>query len=281
MRKNIAFFLAAILVLMAAFIFVERAFAPSFQKCIAEHPQSDSNSAAEKNPTRFYVAVSTYVRCSGRFIESHNGAFTALSTFIIAAFTGTLWIATTRQAELTKEALIADKRAFIFTNSLNGFWEQDPSTGLYNWRFRALWQNSGDTPTRHMVMHVACELRNAMLPPGFNFNYPTTQTGTAMLAPKSSSYGGIAPMSPAAAITRQDILDVQQGRKFLYLWAWARYFDVFPGTPQHITRFCWPIAPPGNPLAYTPCQVPNMPNSLSFGNIHHTEGTCADEECLG
>jgi hypothetical protein len=177
MRKNIAFFLAAILVLMAAFIFVERAFAPSFQKCIAEHPQSDSNSAAEKNPTRFYVAVSTYVRCSGRFIESHNGAFTALSTFIIAAFTGTLWIATTRQAELTKEALIEDKRAFIFTNSLNGFWEQDPSTGLYNWRFRALWQNSGDTPTRHMVMHVACELRNAMLPPGFNFNYPTTQTG--------------------------------------------------------------------------------------------------------
>jgi hypothetical protein len=149
----------------------------------------------------------------------------------------------------------------------------------YNWRFRPIWQNSGDTPTRNMVMHVTCELRNTVLPSGFDFNYPTTQTGTGLLAPKSTSMGGIAPNYPVAAITPQDILDVQHRRKFLYLWGWVRYHDVFPDTPQHITRFCWLIVPTGNPLVYTPGQTPNLPHSLSFGNIHHSEGNCADEEC--
>jgi hypothetical protein len=74
-------------------------------------------------------------------------------------------------------------------------------------------------------------------------------------------------------------LDAQAGRKFIYLWGWVRYFDVFPRTPEHITRFCWLIVPVGDPLAFVPGAAPNQPGSLSFGSLHHSEGNCADEEC--
>ena len=77
-------------------------------------------------------------------------------------------------------------------------------------------------------MHVQCALMNAALPTGFDFNYHTTVIGTALIPPKITVMGGIAPTMPGAPISPQDILDIQQGRKFLYLWGWARYFDVFP-----------------------------------------------------
>jgi hypothetical protein len=88
--------------------------------------------------------------------------------------------------------------------------------------------------------------------------------------------GGLAPTPPIAAVTSQNLWDVQQGRQFLYLWGWVRYFDVFPNTKQHITRFCWMVMPVGDPFTY----VPNDPqHTLRFDNIHHTEGNCADDEC--
>jgi hypothetical protein len=80
---------------------------------------------------------------------------------------------------------------------------------------------------------------------------------------------------PKAAISLQDILDSQHGTKWLYIWGWARYSDVFANTPQHITRFCWVITPVGDPLAFDP----NVPSGIDFQTVHHTEGNCADDEC--
>jgi hypothetical protein len=266
MPKQIAFLLAVFVVLCALFVVGERTFSTSFQQCIA---------AAGENTTAFGVTVDSYVRCTGRFVKTYEAAITALATIIIAAFTGTLWVATSRQAELTREALIADKRAFVFATGFNGFWERSP-TGQYNWRFRPVWQNSGDTPTKDMRMHTSCELRNTPLPRDFDFDRAATQTGTGLLPPRATNMGGLAPMPPMAAITPQNLLDVQQGRQFLYLWGWVRYFDVFPNTKQHITRFCWMIVPIGDPFTY----VPDDPqHTLRFDHIHNTEGNCADDEC--
>jgi hypothetical protein len=146
-----------------------------------------------------------------------------------------------RSAGIARDAMIAGERAFVFTVGLAPFWELDPTTNLYNWRFRPTWKNSGDTPTRRMIMHSECALRTTPLPEGFDFSYPTAYVGTALIPPNTETHGGIAPRSPAPAITPQDILDIQAGRKFLYYWGWAKYFDVFPDTPQHITRFCWQV----------------------------------------
>jgi hypothetical protein len=214
--------------------------------------------------------------CTGTFIDANYGAITALSTIIIAAFTGTLWSATTRQAELTKEALIADKRAFIFAKSLGGFWERDDQIGLYNWRFRPLWENTGETPTSRMTMCTECELRNTPLPNNFDFRHDPQHVGNGLIGPKSATYGGIAPQSPAAAVSPSDLHDVQHGRKFLYLWGWIRYYDVFPGTPQHVTRFAWAIVVLGDPFKYDPAAAVC---SVSFSNIYLASGNCADDDC--
>jgi hypothetical protein len=181
-----------------------------------------------------------------------------------------------RSADIARDAMIAGERAFVFTIGLSPFWEIEPTTSLYNWRFRPNWKNSGDTPTSRMTMHSECVLRIDPLPQGFDFNYSTTDIGTALIPPNSETHGGIAPRNPAPAITPQDILDIQAGRKFLYYWGWAKYFDVFPGTPQHITRFSWQVFAIGNPLAYNPTIVPQ---NLVFPTILNTEGNCADDEC--
>jgi hypothetical protein len=218
----------------------------------------------------------------------------AFFTFVLSVSTIGLWIVTwqasasqardmkasiaaaEKSADIAREAMIAGERAFVFATGVVPFWEKDTTTNLYHWRFRPNWKNSGDTPTKRMTMHSRCMLRAAPLPSRFDFNYPTTEIGTALIPPNTETGGGLAPRAPAPAISPQDILDVQSGQKFLYFWGWAKYYDVFPGTPQHITRFCWQVLALGDALAYDPAVVPQ---NLTFPNIHHTEGNCADDEC--
>jgi hypothetical protein len=193
-----------------------------------------------------------------------------------------LWLAfkqSRRPADIARDAMVAGERAFVFAIDVFPMWEIDPVTGNHNWRFRPIWKNSGDTPTGNMTMHTECELPSSQLPPGFDFNYPTTQIGTALIPPGTTCAGSIAPRLPSLAITPQDILDMQAGRKILYFWGWAKYRDVFPNTPDHITRFCWMIVSTGTPLTFVSGQVSGQPNALNFASIHHTEGNCADDEC--
>jgi hypothetical protein len=198
-------------------------------------------------------------------------ALLAQAAFLLLAFRETR-----RGADIAREAMIAGERAFVFALDVSPFWEINATTGAYDWRFRPVWKNSGDTPTRNMIMHTSCMIQTTPLPPGFNFDDPDAQTGRGLIPPNTQTLGGVAPTPPAPAITPQDILDVRNGTKFIFLWGWARYFDVFPGTEQHITRFCWLIDPVGDPTI--PYDA-NSPTRVIFRTIHHSEGNCADEEC--
>ena len=242
----------------------------------AVHRKARSRQTTDKEgPVLLREATVSYVRCTGEYVETNKEGITALAMIAIAAFTCTLWLATSRQALLTREALVADKKAFVFPIGLNQSYEKDTATSFYNWRFKANWRNSGDTPTRNLRLHVVCELRDSLLPANFDFDLPNPNPQTGLLGPKFDSLLGVAPMPPLPAITAQDIADIQQARKTLYLIGWVKYFDVFPGTPEHITRFCWQIMPEGNPYTF----VPNDPNNaLLFGYVHNVRGNSADNE---
>ena len=82
-----------------------------------------------------------------------------------------------------------------------------------------------------MKMYTECMVRNAPLPTGFDFTTTAMGTGSGMIPPKSSLHGGLGPGAGQAAMTPQDILDSQAGRKFIYLWGWIEYNDVFPKRP--------------------------------------------------
>jgi hypothetical protein len=162
----------------------------------------------------------------GSFITSNN--ISALATVVIAAFTITLWVATSRQAELTREALIANKRAFVYATNIFSAFSYDNTNKMYNWRFRPVLRNNGDTPTKNLTMFVTCEVRNSEIPIGYPFTHDSQQVAHGTIGPRFELYGGLTPPPQAAAITPQDIIDAQAERKFIYVWGWVKYYDVFP-----------------------------------------------------
>jgi hypothetical protein len=259
-----------------ALIALARDQSPSFETCIGK--QSEQYGAAQQIKGSANAVVPLVqrwpfaIRCSGAFLDDNNAVIGGVATVIIAIFTIVLALASGRQANLTREALVADKRAFLFAIQISPVWEKVGDE--YFWRVRPVWRNYGFTPTRKLRTYVDCEIRNSVLPPDFNFRHDPTQIGKGLMAPQYESPVGQAPRSPGAPISPQDILDVQQGRKFIYLWGWARYFDVFRGTPERVTHFCWFITAIGDPKA---SDTNSPPEKLRFHFVVHPIGNYADQ----
>jgi hypothetical protein len=235
-----------------------------------------------------------------QFLDDHDGAVTAVATAVIAAYTVVLSVSTKRlwrqaktaseiakaaadqakrSVDLAEASLVAGERAFIFAVGIAPLWEKSPDGKVYCWRFRPSWNNSGDTPTRELSFNTECVLLDKTdLPKDFNFDQDTQPPGKGLIPPKSTLSGSQAPKVPLSAITPQDLADMQGGRKHLFFWGWARYRDIFPNTPQHITRFCWMITVVGDPFNYDP-NSDKPEHRLVFSYVLYSLGNCADEEC--
>jgi hypothetical protein len=73
-----------------------------------------------------------------------------------------------------------------------------------------------------------------------------------------------------------DLIDVRDERKYFYIWGVARYRDVFPKTPEHVTKFC--VVASG--LAGDPKKTwdsKTNPVDILFRTYHRHN--CADEDC--
>jgi hypothetical protein len=116
MLRQVAIFLTALLVLLGAFLLVERTSSPFFQKCISEEGGSKGEQPAKESNSSVSPIITAYVRCSGRFMDGHGVGLTAIASFIIAAFTATLWIATKQQGFVTLESLRLAREEFISTH---------------------------------------------------------------------------------------------------------------------------------------------------------------------
>jgi hypothetical protein len=101
--KSTLIFLVAFCVALTAFVWTENGIAPSFQSCISQ----SASEPGDKSSKNFIVpsVIKSQAICSFRLIDRHNGFFAALAAVIVAAFTFTLWIATSKQARLTKEVI--------------------------------------------------------------------------------------------------------------------------------------------------------------------------------
>jgi hypothetical protein len=109
MPKHIATFFAFLLVLLALFVAAEKKFSPFFQSCIGQQQMgADSNDLG--------AVITHYTQCTGQFVDTHGVGIAALASLVIAAFTGTLWIASSRQGQLTFESLELARKEFISTH---------------------------------------------------------------------------------------------------------------------------------------------------------------------
>ena len=199
-----------------------------------------------------------------------------IANVALAFLTFKLWQEAKKSAELTRNATVVDNRAFVFATGYAPIWEIDP-TGNVAFRFLPQWKNSGATPTRQLRLYAWSHVTNAELPVNHDFTIEQVPQTLGFIGPHSEAGGLLVPPPPSFhPISLQDIIDVQGGTKFLYLWGSARYHDAFEGTPERITRFAWRIIPVGVAQNYNPF---TDPAALQFHWVQLQRGNCTDEEC--
>ena len=164
----------------------------------------------------------------------------------------------------------ARDRAYVHFNGCRYISHRSDELSPVFWRLRPRWINSGNTPPRNLRIYTHYELLEHPLPNDYEFTPEEHQPTSALLAPKAELEGGFRDIDGA------DLVAVKEGRKFLYVWGDARYRDVFPYTPERVTKFCaFARVVTGDPTA--PWHSERNKMEIAFGV--YERHNCADEEC--
>lgn len=167
--------------------------------------------------------------------------------------------AATRSATAAENAIVKLERAFVAVGGFPWLWHHDTDrSGKFWYSIHPLIENRGNTPTKDMRIVVNSALRDSELPDNFEFPY-SSEPGPSFIPPNGNMSGG------ERILLDDDLLAVQRGEKFFYIWGKIEYRDIFDGTPTHTTLFCTQISKVlGNPLDPT---TPHDPKATSV-EIH-------------
>lgn len=173
-----------------------------------------------------------------------------------------------RANDINRDSVVATGRAYVMFRGLNltgALTSDDPSQSRF--RVNPIWENVGNTPTQDMEIYTnpAKPVRTIL-----DMTMPKTpDISQGLLGPHATGFGG------SSYVSGQDLLDIRDGKLRLYIWGWTRYHDVFPSTPERMTRFCLivnsvqgdPNVPGESALGGVPCGP--------FGNNYE----CTDSAC--
>jgi hypothetical protein len=174
------------------------------------------------------------------------------------------------QVRISELAMIANNRAYVHHDGFRWISHPDPNGKLF-WRIRPSWRNTGNTPTRKLRIYIGYELRDYPLPADFSFSVPDD---VSMPVVTLESKGRVE--SVPYDLWADDLLSTSEGKKFFWVWGVASYRDIFPGTPEHITRFCVHITNvSGNPRR----PYSESDNVVDIRFQTYDKNNCCDEEC--
>lgn len=145
----------------AIFIAAEENLSDSFRQCVSNWDENHAKSQPDEYRFVIVKIVSGHALCVVKAFDKHNGIFAALAAFIIAWFTYTLDLSTSRLWRTEERNFQTAQRAFVFLDGFNvelttatdsktvtaemlpQWYRSDP--GLYITRFAALpkWRNAG------------------------------------------------------------------------------------------------------------------------------------------
>jgi hypothetical protein len=173
-------------------------------------------------------------------------------------------------ADTAKLAMVASNRAYVHFNGCRWISHRQDEDSAVFWRIRPRWVNSGNTPPRNLHFYVHYELLDAPLAPGYSFTQDDLPKRRALLPPKGEIE------SESRDFSGTDLAAVKTGTKFLYVWGTAKYRDIFPSTPEHITKFCV--------FARSITGDPTMPwnattNIMDIAFATYERHNCADDDC--
>lgn len=135
-------------------------------------------------------------------------------------------------ADIARTSLISTQRAYIRVANYPWLWRPDfDRPGKFFYDITPIVENGGNTQTVDAKINVNSALRDKPLPEGFDFPYTAEHVFTLIGAHQTVGASN-------AVISDDNLLLVQKGKKFFYIWGTITYRDVFPNTPEHVTEFC-------------------------------------------
>ena len=188
------------------------------------------------------------------WFDSPVSLFTGL-LFVVSAFQAVfIWLSFKESqtasvaANKSANALMAAERAYVFVKAFAPVELRTPDALVAGWQCIVVWENSGNTPTKDLTTWISWDVFDK--PIDDNFTFPDNKRE----ASESSGIGFIGPRAQmnvnTFTVSVQDAVELMMERKFLYIWGWVEYNDIFPGTPRHKTEFCNRVI--GSPVANNP-----------------------------
>jgi hypothetical protein len=186
------------------------------------------------------------------------------ATFGLWIFTGLLWQATktavmdeSEAIRLSKGQFVATNRPFVFLKEIKTIFDRPPDDHpqsgsgqlmakmgmthhpIRSWTLLPIWENSGNTPTKSLIVNFCChELKNEL--PLDNILPDTGRPSRSLIGPHSSITSEGKTLDGALINRLRDGQDC-----FIYVWGWAEYNDEFEGTERHRTEFCFRVVHTG------------------------------------
>jgi len=139
-----------------------------------------------------------------------------------------------RDAEInTQTALIITNRPYVFVRDFVPIAVGDPNQP-FAWHCVVIWENSGATPTQDLKMWVSWARFTAPVADNYTFNDRGEKTGdSATIIPPRGRVS-----TTVFTLDFEHAVSIMQRSAFTYIWGWAEYSDIFPGTARRRTEFC-------------------------------------------
>ena len=169
---------------------------------------------------------------------------------------------------INRDALESVQRAFIGSPTITDKEKiVDGNTKkVVGIQFSLAWQNSGTTQARDFRI---CSSREDA-PIGSSENLPDKcgQPFRDVATPKRTV------ISRPIVLQAPLLESLIEGRTKVTIWGWVKYRDVFPNTPEHVTRYCVELS---GVLGYNNS---DLTTPFAFQQAGCTNSySCVDEEC--
>jgi len=134
---------------------------------------------------------------------------------------------------------------------------------VHTYSFCIIWENSGQTPARNMMVNFNFRSFPNQMPGDFDF--PDSRPADRdVIGPRAIL------TLPGMDIPAAEI-EVGFSQKLRwYIWAWVEYDDIFEGTPRHRTEYCCEVTVRRHPVT----------NAIGIGFPNHGKFNGADGEGL-
>ncbi len=176
-------------------------------------------------------------------------------------------------AETAKDSLIQVQRAVMTVSNIDVSREAGKSGQVADLLMFVHWKNVGGTPTKNLTIRTNYLATPRRLPNDYPFTDIPDPPSTSTDTPSFAAPQGVVTAAPVS-IPVEEVGQIVDGRKVIYVWGHADYRDVFSGTPLHTSQYCFVVTGFYGDIYST------SPNETTVANTENCPThNCLDDEC--